>query len=264
MPDYNFSKNFFLNNISGTFNINSSGNNTINNTNVSTSLVNNNLNFSSFDFLSSKGIKSNFFFNAKNSNSMSDESVKYKNSPQSELMSAYYYNASFPFEKKTSDMLNTLTPKLSLRLSPHDMKNHKDTNRRISINNVFSNSRLNLSDSFEAGESLTLGIDFKKEKVDELNTITEIEEYFDFKLAAVLRLNKEEDIPIISTINEKTSNIFGLLSFKPNKNIILDYDFSLTNDLDTFEYNSIGAKYSSDNFSTKFNYLEETLSLIHI
>ena len=55
---------------------------------------------------------------------------------------------------------------------------------------------------------------FKKEM------IAEIEDYIDFSLATVFRFNKEENIPIKSTINEKTSNIFGLAKYKPNKNIV--------------------------------------------
>jgi LPS-assembly protein len=137
------------------------------------------------------------------------------------------------------------------------MKNYSSTGRRIDINNVFSNNRLSLGDSFEGGESLTLGVDFKKEKINELDKVTEIEEYFDFKLATVFRLNDEKYIHINCTINKKSSNIFGLLNYKPHQNINLNYNFSLTNDFDTLEYSSVGAEFGFKNFSTKFDYIEE-------
>ena len=257
LPNYDFSKNFSLNNFDGSFNFSSAGNNTINNTNVTTSTIKNNLQYSSNEFYSNNGIKTDFVIQIKNSNSMSDNSVKYKNTPQSELMSAYFYNASFPLQKNNINSLNTLIPKLSFRISPHDMKNYSSTGRRVDINNVFSNNRLSLGDSFEGGESLTLGVDFKKEKINELDKVTEIEEYFDFKLATVFRLNNEKYIPINSTINKKSSNIFGLLNYKPHQNINLNYNFSLTNDFDTLEYSSIGAEFEFKNFSTKFDYIEE-------
>ena len=257
LPNYDFSKNFSLNNFDGSFNFSSAGNNTINNTNVTTSTIKNNLQYSSDEFYFNNGIKTDYIIQIKNSNSMSDNSVKYKNTPQSELMSAYFYNASFPLQKNNINSLNTLIPKLSFRISPHDMKNHSSTGRRIDINNVFSNNRLSLGDSFEGGESLTLGVDFKKEKINELDKVTEIEEYFDFKLATVFRLNNEKYIPINSTINKKSSNIFGLLNYKPNQNINLNYNFSLTDDFDTLEYSSIGAEFEFKNFSTKFDYIEE-------
>ena len=266
LPNYYFSRDFFISDLPGSFLFESDGYNLINETNVSETKVGNDLTFSSFDSYTYSGIKKKFSFHVKNSNSMSDNSIKYKNTPQSELMSAYYYNLSFPLEKSSEDRMNTLTPKLSLRLSPHEMKDNSATSRRIDVGNAFSDNRLSLGDSFETGESITLGIDFKKDKVttitkiDEKNTIskvTEIEDYIDFRLATVLRFNKEKYIPIDSTINEKHSNYFGSLKVKPNKNIILDYNFSLTNDFDTIEYNALSAEYILDNFSTKFSYIEE-------
>ena len=83
-------------------------------------------------------IKTNFEVYLKNINTVGKNSTQYKESPQSELMSAYTYNASLPLIKKTKKSFNTFEPKLSLRLSPHDMKNNKSLERRIDVNNVFS------------------------------------------------------------------------------------------------------------------------------
>ena len=162
-----------------------------------------------------------------------------------------------PLEKKNKESNNTIVPKLSFKYSPHDMKNHSSASRRINVDNVFSSNRLGLGDSYETGESLTLGLDFIKEKINTIDEITEIEDYFDFKLATVFRLKEERDIPKNSTLNKKTSNMFGQLNFKPNKVVSLNYNFSLNNNLNTFEYNSISSKFNFDNFSTKFSFLEE-------
>ena len=291
LPSYSFSKNFFLADIDGSFSFSTSGNNTINNTNISSTAIDNNLSYNSLDFYTNNGIVTNYNLFLKNINSMSDNSLKYKNSPQSELMSAYFFDMSLPLKKTTKDRKNILTPKLNFRISPHDMKYHRNSNRRINIENVFSTDRLSLGDSFETGESITLGVDFKKEKIKQVNKvveiegasidyanltkseidkklkgvsnfkkeiITEIEEYFDFKLATVFRFNNEEDIPVNSTINEKTSNIFGLVGYKPTKDISLNYDFSLTNDLNIIEHQTITASYITENFSTSFGFTEET------
>jgi len=257
LPTYNFSKNFDLNQENGSFLFSSNGNNTLKNTNVTTSTVINNLNFSSINNFSNNGIIKNFKILVKNINSIGKNSIKYKNSPQSELISAYHYNLSMPLEKKYKNNRNILIPKASFSLSPHDMKNHTNTGRRINNDNVFSSNRLGLGDSFETGESLTLGIDFVKEKTNTIDGITEIEDYFDFKLATVFRLKEERDIPKNSTLNKKTSNMFGQLNFKPNKVVSLNYNFSLNNNLNTFEYNSISSKFNFNNFSTEFSFLEE-------
>jgi LPS-assembly protein len=287
LPDYSISKNFFLSNFEGSFSASSAGNHSINNTNISSTLIDNSLSYSSLEFFTDSGIVSDYNIEFRNSNTMSDNSLKYKNTPQSEFLSAYFFDVKFPLQKKTKDRQNTLMPKLNFRISPHDMKRHANTSAGVSISNVFSTNRIGM---IETGESFTLGVDFKKQKINQVSKIveidgvrtdfenltnskienqlkedstfkkemiTEIEDYIDFSLATVFRFNKEENIPINSTINEKTSNIFGSANYKPNKNISLGYNFSLTNDLNTLEQNSISAEYLSENFSTTFNFSEE-------
>ena len=257
LPNYNFSKNFSLNNINGNFNLNSYGDNTLNDTNVITSSISNDLNYSALDSFFDSGIKTNFEVSLKNINTISKNNATYKNSPQSELMSTYSYNASLPLIKKNSKTFNTLEPKLSLRFSPHQMKNNSNELRRIDVSNIFSSNRLSLENSFETGESVTLGLNFKKENVIIKNKLNMIEEYIDFKLASVFRLSEEKNIPTNSTLNKKNSNIFGQFNFKPTKKISLGYNFSLTSDLNTFEYNSLITKMEFGNFVTQFDYLEE-------
>ena len=257
LPSYNFSKNFYLENIMGNFNYNSHGNNTLRDTNITTSTLINDLNYSTVNAYLNNGIKTNFEISLKNVNTVGKNSPQYKASPQSELMSAYTYNASLPMIKKTSTSFNTFEPKLSLRLSPHDMKNNRTIERRIDVSNVFNTNRLSMDDSFEGGESVTLGLNFKKEKVSTINNLSEIEDYIDFKLASVLRLKQEQNIPMNSTLDKKRSNIFGEFNFKPIKNLSFGYNFSLKENLETFEYNSLIAKIEFNNFKTQFDYLEE-------
>jgi len=257
LPSYDFLKNFYLESLDGDFNFNSYGNNTLSDTNIATSSVSNDLNYTSFNSYFDNGIKANFEISLKNTNVVGKNSIQYKNSPQSELVSAYIYNASLPLIKKNEYSLSVFEPKLSLRLSPHDMKNNNALARRIEINNIFNSNRLSMDNSFEAGESVTLGFNYQKEKINIKNEISEIEEFLDIKLATVLRLNEENNLPINSTLNNKNSNIFGLINLVPNENISFNYNFSLTDDLKTFEYNSLTTKLNINNFSTQFNYLEE-------
>ena len=257
LPSYDFYKNFYVEGLNGSFNFNSYGDNTLSDTNITTSSISNDLNFTAFNGYFDNGIKTNFEISLKNTNVIGKNSTQYKDSPQSELVSAYIYNASLPLIKKNEDSFSVFEPKLSLRLSPHDMKNNKTLTRRIDINNIFNSNRLSMDNSFEAGESVTLGLNYKKEKISISNEINEIEEYLDIKLATVLRLNKENNLPTNSTLNNKNSNIFGQINFTPIKNISFNYNFSLTDDLDAFEYNSLITKLNISNFSTQFNYLEE-------
>ena len=84
-----------------------------------------------------------------------------------------------------------------------------------------------------------------------------INNFFEAKLATVLRDKEEEFIPKKSTLHRKMSNVFGSVTNNIDDNIIFDYKFSLDNDLNTFEYNQFSTTLSFDNFTTSFSFLEE-------
>ena len=44
------------------------------------------------------------------------------------------------------------------------MKNHSESERRINTDNIFEINRLGIDDSFESGNSITLGVDYIKKK----------------------------------------------------------------------------------------------------
>ena len=101
---------------------------------------------------------------------------------------------------------NLLTPKLSFRFNPSDMKNYSTTGRTIDANNAWAINRLGLSDTYESGRSLTLGLNYSNERKDKLN---QINNYFEMKLATILRDKEEKFIPNKSTIHRKNSNLFA-------------------------------------------------------
>ena len=51
------------------------------------------------------------------------------------------------------------------------MKDYSSSDKNISANNIFENNRLGLSDTFEAGRSVTLGLDYKLDKIENLNIV---------------------------------------------------------------------------------------------
>jgi LPS-assembly protein len=134
------------------------------------------------------------------------------------------------------------------------MKNYSDSTRNIDAHNAFAINRLGLSDTFESGRSLTLGLDYSSEQKNNLN---EINNYFELKLATVLRDKVEKFVPNKSTINKKNSNLFGSITNNFSENFEIGYNFSLDNDFNTLEYNDINTIFSINNVVTKFNFIEE-------
>ena len=251
LPYYNIdtvlTKKFY----NGSINFYSSGSNILNQTNNLETNIVNDLNYYSQDFISNSGIKKNFDINFKNVNSLGKKNLKYKSSPQVEVLSLLNAEASFPLFKNEGNYDSYLTPKVSFMFNPGDMKNYDSSNNKIDVGNIFATNRLGLSDTFEAGKSLTLGIDYKKENLNDIN------KYFEFKLATVLRDNKEEFIPSKSTLNRKTSNLFGSVERNISNNFQFKYNFAIDNDFKTFEYNDFNATFSVNNLITKFNFIEE-------
>ena len=269
LPNYNFYKSLKLKNLNGILSINSTGTNNLSNTNILSTSNTNNFNYTSYDIISDLGIKNDFGVYFKNLNSIAKNHATYKSSPQSELMSMYAFNTSLPLIKRGKENIKTITPKVSFMFSPHKMKNHEVSKRRINFDNIYSPNRLSLGDSYEEGGSLTLGIEFKNEDVSKLNKEydspekikeddeEDLDKYLEFKLATVIRAKEQKNLPKNSTVGRKTSNIVGQINYTLSEYLRFNYDFSIDNNLSTFEYNSIDATFMFNNFSSQFEFTEE-------
>ena len=251
LPYYEFSKNlpYFKN--FGNLSLNSFGDNNLKNTNNLTSRIINDLRYSSKTFFTKNGFLNNLNFFTKNLNSVAKNDVNYKSSPSLEIASILEMNTSYPLMKELDDSVNTLIPKLSLRFNPSDMKNYKDEDRRININNLFDIERLGYTDTLETGKSVTLGLDFKKESLEDINN------YFELKLGTVFRDEFETNIPNKTSINQKSSNLFGSLSYNLNQNIGFDYNYAIDNNYKNFRENSFSADLTINKLNTKIYFLEE-------
>ena len=235
----------------GKYSFSSRGSNNLKNTNNLSSSITNNLNFITKNFISFNGIINKFGIYFKNTNKVGKKVSTLKNNPQINLMNILNFESSYPLIKIDDDYYNSFTPKLSFRINPTDMKNYKNEDRKINTSNIFSINRLGLDDTFEEGQSLTLGFDFKKESLNDIN------KFFKFKIASVLRDTDEELIPSNSTLGQKSSNIFGASNFNFSKYFNLDYNFALDNDTETFEYNSVGLNFNYERISSNFDFIEE-------
>ena len=255
LPSYNFSKNLKLNNLNGSANFYSSGSNNLKNTNNLRTSVTNDLEYNSINYITNNGLKNNFNLYFKNLNSVGKNDTIYKSSPSVEGMSIFEVSSSLPLIKKNTLSKETLTPRISVRANPgNNMKNHSTSNKLISANDIFAINRLGISDSFEAGKSVTLGLNYK---LDYINDNKENDKFFEFKLATVLRDKVEKTIPKTSTIDKKNSNLFGSINNNLFNNVNLTYDFTIDNDLQTFESHSLNSEITINNFITQFNYIEQ-------
>ena len=251
LPYYDFSKNFFNNNLA-TLNFTSQGDNILKDTNSLRSRIINNLNVQSFDYISNNGLKNNLNYYLKNTISAGKNNDEYESSPEIKLMNILEVVSSFPLISKSENFIDYLNPKLSFRINPSEMKDNNSQIRQINTENIFNINRLGLNDTFESGQNLTLGLDYKKEKIDNIN------KYFELSLGKVLRTKSNDNIPSNSTLNKKNSNYFGKIENNLNEHINFNYEFSINHELNKVQYNSFGTTLSKNNFVTTFNYIEES------
>ena len=257
-PYYNFSTSFDNNLLNGSFSFSSSGENVLNNTNILKTSIDNSLTYNSVDYFSNLGIKNNFGIHFKNLNTVAKNHSTYKSNLQTQLMSIFEAKSEFPLIKDTNNFIETFTPTISFRINPGQMKSLKA--RSVNIDNIFSINRLGLSDAYEKGKSITMGINYKKSRNDNenvsKNNLEDIEKYFEVKLAGVLRDVEENKISSSSTLNRRASNLFGSVTNNMSDKIQLSYNFAIDNDLTSFEKNEVDLKFAINNLISTFTFSE--------
>jgi len=250
-PDYNFSKNVKIpNNYNGKFNFNSYGYNKSYNTNITESVLTNDFLYSSNQFINTKGIISSYELLLKNNNSYSKNSSTFKENGKYDVFGTLKFDSSLPMAKINSDYTNYLTPRISFRYSPNGNSDISSKNILLDYNNLFSLNRIGANHEVEGGESLSLGLEFKRDNIDGFNN-------FDLKIANNLRFNENKQLPTKSKLNKTRSDIFGNLNYSINNDLKIGYFFSYDRDLEYSNLEQINLEYGANNFFTNFSYYTE-------
>ena len=250
LPYFNFSKNLFENQDLFNISFNSSGSNNLKNTNNLRSRIVNDINIESNDYIFDSGLKNKFGTYLKNLNTTGKNDDLYKSSPQVELMGIFEMSSSLPLIKYGEMFNDYIEPKISFRFNPSNMKDYSNSSRKINTSNIFEINRLGLADTFEEGKSLTIGFEYKKERIENINN------YFGFKVGSVFRHDDEVRIPSSSSIKQ-SGDLIGSIESNLNKNLNFSYDFAIDNNYKTLEYNSFNADFNFNKFSTGIKFIEE-------
>ena len=255
LPNYNLLKEFReIDQFSGIFSLNSAGTLTNYNTNVYEKIMINDFYFKSHPKFNGNGIESKYNFLVKNTNTDSENSLKYEKNSNHDVATLVEYNSSYPLKKITQDHSNIIKPKISLRYSPNNSKNLRNEERRVDTNNIFSLSRVTTNDTIEGGASLTYGTQF-------LKTNLEGKDLLDVNIANVIRLEENNNLSANSSLGEKMSDVFGSIDFSPNQFLTTGYDFAINNNFVDKNYEIFKGEIKINNFVTQFDYLNENNTL---
>ena len=227
------------------------------NTNIYEGIIINDLEFNTFSKFSNKGLVTNYKMLFKNTNIDAKNSNNHKDKFEQNLATVMQYNIELPLKKESPEFLNNFTPKVSLMYSPNKSKNLSSENRRMDTSNIFSISRISNDETVEGGASLTYGTAFNK-----VNKETN-KDFLNLEISSLLRIKENPDLPTTSSIGKKMSDIFGNFEVYPNKNLSLKYNFSIDNNFDKTNYDSISTKLKINKFVTSFEYSDEKNNLIN-
>jgi LPS-assembly protein len=251
-PSFKISKLFNTNfNLFENLTLSSQGSNQLLDTNVSEMSLINDLELKSNSFFPFKNLISTSKIKYKNTISKGKNSSIYRDKPKNENYLQFHHKSSYPLQKKNISTYSNLIPKLALNYSPVRTKNISTTERRIDVNNIFSDNRLGLSKYLEGGQSITVGLDYELINQKKNKTIIET------SLAQIYRDINNTNLPKSSKMQNKSSDIVGNFKLIPGENLNINYEYSFDNNLDTVNYNFLSSSIKINNFVTSFDFLEE-------
>ncbi len=254
-PDFNFIKEIELDeSYNGQFKFSSTGFQKIYNTNIYETLINNDFNFESYDFVSAKGIVTDYSLLLKNFNTYSENSSVYEEKNDHEIFGTFLIKSELPLKKSLNENNNFLKPIAQFRFSPTNGKNISSTGSRLDYGSIFSPNRIGRSDMVEKGKSLTLGLEFEKQNFKN-------EKILGFNIGNIFKDKKNETLPNISKLGQTRSDIVGDIFYKFEDKFELNYNFSYDRDLKFSNYDAISAKLGLNKLITTFDYITENHEL---
>ena len=220
------------------------------NTNVLEKRIVNDLIYNSNYTYSKNGIQNDYSILIKNTNSDGKNSSTYKETRDHTIDSLLQYNLSYPLKKNGINYKDIFKPITSLKFSPNKSKNKKDVMTRIDVDNIFSLNRIGQSDSVEGGLSLSYGVEYLKMNLKDQNI-------FEAKIASQTRLKEDKKLSQSSTLGKRSSDIVGNFKINPSEFIKFNYDFSVDENMNDTNFESLTSSLQINNFVTSFEYLNE-------
>ena len=250
-PDFDYKKYIEIpESYNGKFIFDTFGYNKNYDTNITEAVVTNDFLFKSNDYINDIGILTNYNILLKNTNSYSTNSNNFEENSNYDLYGTVKVDTSLPLQKKTAKFTNYLKPILSLRYSPNGNSNLSAKDILLNYNSVFDLNRIGNVHEVEGGTSASVGLEFNRDENYSSKSI-------DFKIANVLKLEENNNLPFKSKLNKTRSDVFGNLNYNLSDKTNLGYFFSYDRDLKYSNMEELNIEFGLENFMTNFSYYSE-------
>ncbi len=251
LPEITIDKNIFSDSKFGVMDLQSNFKIENYDTNNTTKFFVNDLNWDIFRKNYNSGIKAKLFGTLKNVNYDNKNVQGFKPDTTSELFGAIGYLSEVDLYKNINNNRRHLfNPKLMLRYAPGHMRKD-DSGSRLDTLKVFNLNRLDNINNFENGLSATIGFNYEiKDKISDKN--------FKLSVGQVIKPEENKDMPSVTSLDDKLSDLAGSAKLKINKNAEFDFNFLLDQNYKDLNYSEIGINLGSDLISFDLAYLQES------
>ena len=124
----------------------------------------------------------------------------------------------------------------------------------MDYSNIFSPNRIGRSDMVEKGKSITLGLEFEKQNIEN-------DKVFGFNIGNIFRDQKNTTLPSKPKLDQTRSDFVGDIFYKFNDKFEISYNFSYDRDLHFSNYDAVTAKLGINKVVTTFDYITENHEL---
>ena len=218
-------------------------------TNKFTNFLVNDFDWASKNLSSNQGFKTTILGNLKNINYEAKNEKIYKDEFTSELFGALGFSSSLKLEKKNNNLNHFLTPKILIRYAPGSMR--KETSGiKLDPLSAFGLNRISNLNNYETGLSTTIGFDYD---IKDTNKKTN----FDFSVAQIINEKENKKMADKTGLNEKLSDLVGSMDYNINEKFKINYNFSIDQNYQDFNYNEIGTSLNYGAVQLDLNYLHE-------
>jgi LPS-assembly protein len=162
------------------------------------------------------------------------------------------FDTSIPFAKISKESEQFLVPRVLTRYSPGKMTNAKTNDITLNTDNLFSLNRMNSDELIEKNLSLNLGLNWiwkeKNQKKPKEAALS---------IGQVIKFNKDEDMPVKSSLQNKNSDLVTKVSYSDPENYNVTLKSTLDNNLDHIYYNDLTLKYFTKKSEFNLNFYEK-------
>ena len=227
------------------------------------------------DYIFNNGFKSKLKFTAFNQNNYNENFGRNDDNLKINNNFSFAIDNQIPFAKFSKDSFQTISPQIFIKHTTGSMQNASSNNKILNFSDIFIMNRTNSLDAVETGTSLGYGINYNLSK-NYLNNGFDKKIKTSFGIGQVLRDQKENNMPIKSSLNKKYSDFAGFLKFNfenlndENKNLNInkmdkknkvknllniDYKFNLDNNFKTLLRNNLNLRgiYNKHQFDILFD-----------